>query len=161
MSATLPAHTDTVTVNRDIHFDQIANVLGVDRNEIETLNPQYRRNIINGSSSPALLRLKSQDILAFIDNQDSVYAYRADELLTKRNTVEVDETYVAQTKKSYSKKKSRSSRKRSRSRSTTIRQGDTLSEIAKRNGTTVAKLRKLNPSIKGSNIRAGKKLRIK
>ena len=161
MSATLPAHTDTVTVNRDIHFDQIANVLGVDRNEIETLNPQYRRSIINGSSSPALLRLKSQDILAFIDNQDSVYAYRADELLTKRNTVEVDETYVAQTKKSYSKKKSRNSRKRSRSRSTTIRQGDTLSEIAKRHGTTVAKLRKLNPSIKGSNIRAGKKLRIK
>ncbi len=162
MTATLPAHTDTVVVNRDIHFDQIANVLGIDKKEIEALNPQYRRSVINGGSSQAILRLKSQDILAFIDNQDSVYAYRADELLTKRNTVEVDETYVAQTKKSYSKKKSRNSRKRSsRSKSTTIRQGDTLSEIAKRNGTTVAKLRKLNPHIKGSNIRAGKKLRVK
>ncbi len=162
MTATLPAHTDTVVVNRDIHFDQIANVLGIDKKEIEALNPQYRRSVINGGSSQAILRLKSQDILAFIDNQDSVYAYRADELLTKRNTVEVDETYVAQTKKSYSKKKSRNSKKRSsRSKSTTIRQGDTLSEIAKRNGTTVAKLRKLNPHIKGSNIRAGKKLRVK
>ncbi len=164
MSATLPAHTDTVMVNRDVHFDQIANVLGIDKNEIETLNPQYRRSVINGSSSPALLRLKSQDILAFIDNQDSIYAYRTDELLNKRNTVEVDETYIAQTKKSYSKSKSKKGRNKKRggkSKSTTIRQGDTLSEIAKRNGTTVAKLRRLNPSIKGSSIRAGKKLRIK
>ncbi|OYP61605.1 hypothetical protein CIK98_14745 [Prevotella sp. P2-180] len=38
--------------------------------------------------------------------------------------------------------------------------GQTLSEIAKKNHTTVAKLRKLN-GIKGSNIRAGKKLRVR
>jgi membrane-bound lytic murein transglycosylase D len=42
----------------------------------------------------------------------------------------------------------------------TIQRGQTLSQIAKRNGTTVAKLRKLN-GIKGNNIRAGKKLRVK
>ena len=42
----------------------------------------------------------------------------------------------------------------------TIRQGQTLSEIAKRNHTTVAKLKRLN-GIKGTNIRAGKKLRVR
>ena len=42
----------------------------------------------------------------------------------------------------------------------TIRQGDTLSEIAARNGTTVAKLKKLN-RISGSSIRAGKKIKVK
>ena len=42
----------------------------------------------------------------------------------------------------------------------TIRRGQTLSEIAKRNGTTVAKLRRLN-GIRGNNIRAGKKLRVR
>lgn len=160
MSATLPAHTDTIHIDRDLHFDQIANVLGIDVKEIETLNPQYRRNIINGSSNPSILRLKSQDILSFIDKQDSIYAYRADELLTKRSTVEIDETSVASTKSS-SRKKSSSRSSRTRSRSVTIRNGDTLSEIAKRNGTTVAKLRRLNPGIKGSSIRAGKKLRVK
>lgn len=160
MSATLPAHTDTIHINRDLHFDQIANVLGIDVKEIETLNPQYRRNIINGSSNPSILRLKSQDILSFIDKQDSIYAYRADELLTKRSTVEIDETSVASTKSS-SRKKSSSRSSRTRSRSVTIKNGDTLSEIAKRNGTTVAKLRRLNPGIKGSSIRAGKKLRVK
>ena len=35
-----------------------------------------------------------------------------------------------------------------------------LSEIAERNHTTVSKLRKLN-GIKGSNIRAGKKIKVK
>ena len=159
MNATLPAHTDTIHINRDVHFDQIANVLGIDVKEIETLNPQYRRNIINGSSNPSILRLKSQDILSFIDNQDSIYAYRADELLTKRAAVEIDESVASSTKTSSKKRSSR--RSRSRAKTTTIRQGDTLSEIAHRNGTTVAKLRRLNPSIKGSNIRAGRKLRVK
>ena len=37
---------------------------------------------------------------------------------------------------------------------------DTLSEIAARNNTTVKKLKKLN-GIKGSNIRKGKKIRVK
>ena len=45
-------------------------------------------------------------------------------------------------------------------RSVTVRRGDTLSEIARRNGTTVAKLRKLN-GIRGNNIQAGKKLKVK
>jgi membrane-bound lytic murein transglycosylase D len=42
----------------------------------------------------------------------------------------------------------------------TIRKGDSLSEIARRNHTTVAKLRRLN-GIRGNNIRAGKKIRVK
>ena len=42
----------------------------------------------------------------------------------------------------------------------TIRKGQTLSQIAKQNGTTVAKLKRLN-GIKGNNIRAGKKIRVK
>ncbi len=40
-----------------------------------------------------------------------------------------------------------------------VRKGDTLGAIARRNGTTVAKLKSLN-NIKGTNIRAGQKLRI-
>ena len=41
-----------------------------------------------------------------------------------------------------------------------IKSGDTLEKIAKRHGTTVAKLKKLN-KLSGSNIRAGKKLKIR
>ena len=57
---------------------------------------------------------------------------------------------------------SRSSRKSSRSRAKTvvIRRGDTLSTIAKRHGTTVSKLKRLN-GIKGTSIRAGKRIRVR
>ncbi|MBR4806162.1 MAG: LysM peptidoglycan-binding domain-containing protein, partial [Bacteroidales bacterium] len=42
----------------------------------------------------------------------------------------------------------------------TVKKGDTLGGIAKRHGTTVARLQKLN-GIRGTMIRAGQKLRVR
>lgn len=163
METDLPVKTDTVMVTRDIHFEQIAKVLNIDIAQIQELNPQYRRNIINGSSQPSTLKLPSTLITNFIDKEDSIYAYNTDELLTKRTEVKVNEdtpVYTKSTKsRSKSKSKSRSRKKRGR-KNVTVRNGDTLSEIAERNHTTVARLKKLN-KISGSNIRAGKKIRVK
>lgn len=163
METDLPVKTDTVMVTRDIHFEQIAKVLDIDIAQIQELNPQYRRNIINGSSQPSTLKLPSTLITNFIDKEDSIYAYNTDELLTKRSEVKVNEdtpVYTKSTKsRSKSKSKSRSRKKRGR-KNVTVRNGDTLSEIAERNHTTVARLKKLN-KISGSNIRAGKKIRVK
>lgn len=163
METDLPVKTDTVMVTRDIHFEQIAKVLNMDIAQIQELNPQYRRNIINGSSQPSTLKLPSTLITNFIDKEDSIYAYNTDELLTKRTEVKVNEdtpVYTKQTKsRSKSKSKSRSRKKKGR-KNVTVRNGDTLSEIAERNHTTVARLKKLN-KISGSNIRAGKKIRVK
>lgn len=156
MTTNLPAKTDTIIVNRDVHFDQIAAVLGIEKSQIEELNPQYRRQIVNGSTNPSAIRLPESLVALFIDRQDSIYAYDAERLIKRRSVVEVDES-VAQTTSRRSRKKSRRSRG---GRSVTVRQGDTLSEIAKRNGTTVAKLRRLN-GIKGSSIRAGKKIKVR
>ena len=175
MIAELPAKTDTVMVDRDIHFEQIAKVLNMDVNVVKDLNPQYRRNIINGSSKLSALRLPTQKIAQFIDLQDSVYACTVENFQNKRTEVDIDDStpqYTSSKRSSYSRQSSSNSRsKGSRSRkgrnkgrsggkSVTIRQGDTLSEIAARNGTTVKKLKKLN-NISGSNIRAGKKLKVK
>ena len=169
METELPSKTDTVMVNRDVHFEQVANVLGIDVDQIKQLNPQYRRNIVNGSSKPSALRLPQMLVNDFIDKEDSIYAYNADALLSKRKEVEVNSdapSYSSRPTRQYSSssRSTRSSRKnkkrKERSKNVTIRQGDTLSEIAKRNGTTVSKLKKLN-KISGSNIRAGKKLRVK
>ena len=176
METELPSKTDTVMVNRDVHFEQVANVLGIDVDQIKQLNPQYRRNIVNGSSKPSALRLPQMLVNDFIDKEDSIYAYNADALLSKRKEVEVNSdapscssrptrSSYSSSRSSYSSSRSsRSSRKKKnkkeRSKNVTIRQGDTLSEIAQRNGTTVSKLKKLN-KISGSNIRAGKKLRVK
>lgn len=51
--------------------------------------------------------------------------------------------------------------KKSATRSTyKVRSGDNLSKIAKRNGTTVARLKRLN-GIKGNNVAAGRVIRVK
>lgn len=176
MRTTLPAKTDTVQVSRDVHFKQIADVCGVDIEELRALNPQYRRDIVNGSSKLSSIRLPIAVVNSFITNEDSICNYQADQLFTRRSLVEVAEESqprYSSSKKTYSRssKSSRSSKDRDRrgkkgrknkerTKSVKVRNGDTLSEIAERNHTTVKKLRKLN-GIKGNNIRAGKKIKVK
>lgn len=171
MRTTLPAKTDTVTVTRDVHLKQIADVCGVSLEELRALNPQYRRDIVNGNSKPSAIRLPISVVNSFISNEDSIYNYQADQLFTRRSLVEVDESVQPRSsysRKSYSsssstgrsKKGKKNKKKSTRSKSVTIKNGDTLSEIAARHHTTVKKLRKLN-GISGSNIRAGKKIKVK
>lgn len=107
MVTRLPANTDTVMVNRDIHLEQVAAVVGLNIDLLRSLNPMYRRDIIPGNTEPMPLRLPLADIGRFIDVQDSVYSYRADELLTKRLEVEVKDdvpTYYHKSKR-WSKKR--------------------------------------------------------
>lgn len=164
MRTQLPAKTDTIIVSRDVHLKQIAEVCGVDIDELRSLNPQYRRDIVNGSNKPSVIRMPATMTNTFIANEDSIYKYQAETLFTRRSLVEVDNSSkVSSSSKSSSSKKSSSRKKRTRrtrSKSVTIRKGDTLSEIAERNNTTVSKLRRLN-NIKGNNIRAGKKIRVR
>ena len=179
MLSTLPVKTDTVMLSRDVHFEQVAGVLGISVDQLRDLNPQYRRNVVNGNNSPMPIRLPVADISRFIDNEDSIYAYNADELLTKRDEVDVndDDVPTVQRVRSYSSSSSKASRrskksgrgkdkskkkkkKNSGSASITVRSGDTLSEIARRQHTTVKKLKKLN-GISGNTIRAGKKIKVK
>ena len=178
MTTDLPAKTDTILVSRDVHFKQIAQVLNVDEELVRSLNPQYRKDIVIGYTKPSTLRLPVDKINSFIDQEDSVYAYNADVLLTKRSEVEVareipsyssGRTSASSSRKSYSRSKSKRSRRkssrsnrrrRSSSKTVTVRGGDTLSEIAARNNTTVKKLKRLN-GLKGNNIRKGKKIRVR
>ena len=199
MKTKIPITTDTVTIMRDLHMQQVAELCNVDVEAIQALNPQYRTQLIPGSSGPMTLRLPTETLNMFIDLKDSVYNYRVDELLTRRSCVEVDDrldnrsvaskrraarqqsasesssSSRSSASKSSSRKSSRSSSSKSSSRSSrsskkskkekssasaTVRKGDTLIEIAHRNGTTVEKLKKKN-KIKGNMIKPGQKLKVK
>ena len=176
MTTNLPAQSDTVIVHRDVHLEQIAGVIGTNIDLLRSLNPEYRRDIVPGNTKPSAIRLPLADSGKFIDNEDSIYNYRAKELLTKRAVVNVNDDLptFSRSRSSYSRRNGRYSRRSARnsrrsartsrsskgSSSVTIQRGQTLSQIAKRNGTTVDKLRKLN-GIKGNNIQAGKKIRVK
>lgn len=213
MKTRIPVTTDTITIQRDLHMDQIAALCNIDKDAIKSLNPQYKTDLIPGSSGPMTLCLPTDYLTAFIDLKDSVYSYCADELMTRRTQVEVNEkldnrsvasrrrTRTSSTEaspertetsrqtssksnktssKSSDKKSSDSSSRSSKSsksskssskkkgkdtkekanKTATVRKGDTLSEIAERNGTTVSKLKKLN-KIKGNKITAGDKIKVK
>lgn len=160
MITELPISTDTIVVDKNLHLEQIAKVLSVNIEHLRALNPQYRRDIVNGLTEPSVVRLPLSLVGSFIDNEDSIYAYKRDELLLKREVVAVNDIKPSYSKSKATKRRTSKRSSRSRRKTVTVRQGDTLSEIAKRNGTTVKKLRRLN-GIKGSNIRAGKKIRVR
>ncbi len=145
MRATLPAETDTVLVKRQVKFGQIAALCSnLSVEDLRTLNPQYRRDIVPADYS---LRLPQSCIEEFITLEDSIYG-SAPVKQTKIVTPE-------EVKQKEAKKKATTARK-----TVTVRKGDTLSGIAHRNKTTVAKLRRLN-GIKGNKIRPGQKLRVR
>ncbi len=151
MRCELPVKTDTIVVSQDVNLQQIAAVMGLDIDMLRALNPVYRRDIIPGASTPSAIRLQTEDAIRFIDLKDSILNYNNSTYLSKRSVVDVSVPVA----------KSGRSKSSSRGRKTvTIRRGDTLGAIAKRNGTTVAKLRRLN-GIRGNNIRAGRKIRVR
>lgn len=161
MTTRLPVATDTVMISRNVHLEQVASVCNIDIEQLRALNPSYRRDIVPGTTAKSALRLPQTEISKFIDNEDSIYNYRTAELLTRRSEVTVNEVSPASTSTRKSTKRGTRNRKSSSGGKTiTVKSGQTLSEIARKHGTTVSKLQRLN-GIKGTNIRAGKKLRVK
>jgi membrane-bound lytic murein transglycosylase D len=151
-----PIATDTVMITRNLHFDQIAELCDIDKDAIRALNPQYKLDQIPGDVKPYSLRLPQEKILTFIDLGDTIYDHRSDELFKRRKEVDVTENAVATT----TSKKAKKSEQKNKPVYVTVRQGDTLGGIAKRNRTTVAKIKRLN-GLKNNNIRVGRKLRVK
>ena len=116
MTTRLPAKTDTVMVNRNVHLEQVAAVLDINIELLHSMNPMYRRDIIPGATKPMPLRLSVTDTGRFIDMEDSVYNYKVDELLNKRSQVDIKDdvpTYYHKSKR-YSKGKRYSKRRSSR-----------------------------------------------
>jgi len=158
MASKLPAKTDTVMINRNVSFQQVATVCGLDVDMIRSLNPVYRRDMVPGLSTPSPLRLPLNDVARFIDMEDSVYAASGQQQF-KRAEVEIDERPVVTQQQT--KRNTRNTRNQNqRATYVTVRRGDTLGAIARRNHTTVAKIKQLN-GLRGDNIRAGKSLRVK
>ena len=145
----LPAKTDTVMVDSNIHFEQIEGVLGISVEQLRTLNPQYRKDIVNGETELSAISLPAERITSFIDSIGAIKEYKIEKYDNRREEVKVEKKVVAK------RKSSRRGRKY-----VTIRNGQTLSHIADQNNTTVSKLKRLN-GLKGTNIRAGRKLRVR
>lgn len=146
METNIPQATDTVLVSRNLHFQQIADICHVPLEEIKSLNPQYKRDIVPGDSKPRALRLPTEAISTFLDNQDTIYAHRSDELFKNRRIV------ASVNRQSKASNNGDLTYYR-------IRQGDTLGGIARKFGVSVRQLRRWN-NLHNNRIRAGRRLKI-
>ena len=186
MKTIAPAETDTVTVSRNLYLAQVAAACNLDVETVQAMNPQYRAGVVPGNSQPCALRLPVLSIDRFLQLGDSIYnvapaaevAERREEVEPAELTAQPNNTTTRQSRRqalaeerrerrerraaaAAERKKRKSKRAHAEEPSEVdIRQGDTLSEIARRNNTTVEKLQKMN-NLNGSAIRAGKKLRVK
>lgn len=77
--ATKPLVTDTVAVDSRVHFNQISKVLDIPMDELRILNPQFRTDLIPGSSKKSyMLILPSQQIHAYLMSEKEIKEYDAD-----------------------------------------------------------------------------------
>ena len=150
MTTRLPAKSDTVMVSRNVHLEQVAAVVGLNIDLLRSLNPMYRRDVVPGATEPSPLRLPLADVGRFLDLEDSVYTYRANELLSRRAEVEVRDdvpTYYHKSKRTVKRgKKARTSRKaratRGRAKATKTRAKATRKKTTARKKAASSKKRK-------------------
>lgn len=137
----MPAHVDTFKIKKPLHFGQISELIGIPKEEISDLNPQYVKEIIPGSEiKPYLLRLPYNYTTLFVDNEKQVYTYKDSVYF---NPIVLNEA------------------KSSSNQTTTyhtVRRGETLGRIAQRYGVRLSDLQRWN-KVK-SNIRIGQRLVI-
>lgn len=151
METNIPDATDTIQVDRNLHFEQIADICGLSKEQLTSLNPQFKKNIIPGESKPQTLRLPIHEISAFIDKQDTIYAHRSNELFKKRKVITVSDSRPTTRSNSAAPKGNPIYHK--------IANGETLGSIARKYKVTVGQLQSWN-GLRDTRISAGKSLKI-
>ena len=147
----MPVQVDTFEIRKNLHFEQISDLVGISVQELENLNPQYIKDVIPGDSKPYILRIPFNYTSAFIANEDSIYTHRASELLNPQT--------LLSSKPSQRETRSGSTSSSSNRIAYKVRSGDNLGKIAARHHVTVNQIKSWN-HLKSTTIRVGQTLYI-
>ena len=143
----IPFAVDTVMVKKELHLQQVAEVLNIDLEELKILNPQYKRLVLPAYNQPYPLRLKHADILRFIEFEDSIYKYKYDELFIPMKVYEGLFTGVPVNSADYKKAYH------------TVKQGESLGTIASKYGLSVYEIKKMN-NLSSNSVKSKQKLLV-
>ncbi len=133
--------TDTIMIKDNVHFQQICDNLDLDMEQVRMLNPQYRRDIIPAMSKSMPLTLPVKELYAFIENQDSITKYEADNLISQNGKSIEPGGLITKLGTTVHK----------------VRSGETLGHIAAKHSTTVSTIKQLN-GLKSDRLRIGQQL---
>lgn len=140
--------TDTIRVKQAISFKDIADITGMDVQDIQFFNPSYQLDVVPYvEGRNYAVRLPISEIGKFVANEDAIYAYLNEE--KAKHEKPLPEVMKGDQYASKSHKKTLY----------TVKRGDTLGKIATRNGVTVSNIKRWN-RIKGNNLRVGQRLSI-
>ena len=142
----LPVQVDTFKIHKNLHFKQISELVGIPLETIKSLNPQYVNDIIPGNEkSDYTLRIPYNYTAAFVDNEDSVYAFKENIYFTPviYNKIKEDKM-LSESRTIYHK----------------VRSGETLGGIALRYKVRLADLKRWNNIGSRNLIRIGQRLVI-
>jgi membrane-bound lytic murein transglycosylase D len=139
VKAALPMATDTVMVAQAVHFDQIVEVLNVDKELLRALNPQYKRDIVPGHSQPRPIRLPALQAYAFVEKENAIANHRKEELLAGRSAGNDGGTQEKIIHK--------------------VAQGETMRTIGSKYGVSTDDIRRWN-GLKSSRVSVGRRLTI-
>lgn len=175
MTPKVPITTDTIHVNKNLHFNQIVEVCGIDIEEIRALNPQYLKDIIPGANETYVLRLTNESITKFVEKEDVVYKHNVDKYFPPADIEKMlnDAKLFASKRSSKSSSDSKDDKKGNKGKNSKnskngkngklikykIKPGDTLGGIAIKHDVTVKQIMKWN-NMKDTRIRDGKFLNI-
>ncbi|MFO8234581.1 MAG: LysM peptidoglycan-binding domain-containing protein [Bacteroidales bacterium] len=147
-SIELPLATDTVMVKNQVHLQQIAEVLDVPLQELEDLNPQYRRKIIPAKDKEYAVKLPQRMAGNFIQMEDSIYKYKEKEFFADNMIKEPTRSqFVPQKPKGKAKLTYK------------VKSGDNLGHIAEWYDIKASQIRHWN-NIRGNIIKVGQSLNI-
>ena len=87
-SPDFPIITDTLMVNDYLHFNQISEIIGIPVEQIRSLNPQYRRDIIPASKDKSYsLVLPQDEVSAYLENEAIIHDHRRNEFFPNNQIV--------------------------------------------------------------------------
>jgi len=133
--------TDTIHVKQMITLDQVAEVTGVNIEELQFLNPSYKLDIIpKVEGKTYTLRLPRESVGVFVSNEDEIYAFAKAEFDKREKPL--PQLFNADTKVRYR-----------------VKSGDYLGKIARKYGVRVSQIKRWN-GLRSNNLRIGQRLTI-
>ena len=135
--------TDTVHVKSLITFDQISELIGVSKEELEVLNPSYKLNVIPYvKGKDYTLRLPRKAMGKFVANETAIYAHVEKEMKSQESPLPA---LVKATEANQIRYK--------------VRSGDFLGKIADQFGVRVSQIKEWN-GLRSNNLSIGQRLTI-
>lgn len=172
-----PILTDTVWVKQRLNFKQISDVIDLEVEALETLNPQYRKNIIPGSyNKPYVLILPSKQVYSYLMSENTISLHDAEEYALRktaepgviRNEQNSDLTdgelpqtvnEVAQNTKNVSTDDNVGYTSKEEVIIHEVKSGETLKSIANKYGTNTSRIKKDN-NLTSNVVSRGQSLKI-